>query len=347
MSMTPDATLGETLRHRSNMYDPHVQAFEDRTRHDWHQPTPTSLGQQPVSVVIPAHDMAYSIGAVLDGLVRQRIDAPVEVIVVDDGSTDDTADLAVRHQAKPRVISLPSRHGAGVARNVGTAAASHDTVLFLDADMVLPWHALADVSARADAGLVLLGFRHNVPCPQPGDDGIGITRMPPRLEADHRVRWRPPVDVQLLYSGITLNEPLNGEPLDATDDLRRLGFGRMYYDWDLPRMVVTAVVAAPRAAVTDVGGFDARFAVAGWGNEDTHLGAKLIAAGLMVVPLRQLVGLHLDPPDPAASWAAKLRTWPHTVTLYRRLLDEPPPQDQAAAFFAAAETLLARAETLS
>jgi GT2 family glycosyltransferase len=347
MSMTPDATLGETLCRRSNMYDPYVQAFQDRTRHDWHRPTPASLGQQSVSVVIPAHDMAHSISAVLDGLVRQRIDAPVEVIVVDDGSTDGTADLAARHQAKPCVIRLPSRHGAGVARNAGTAAASHDTVLFLDADMVLPSHALADVSARADAGLVLLGFRHNVPCPQPAEEGIDITRLPPRLEADHRVRWRPPVGVPLLYSGITLAEPLDGEPLDATDDLRMLGFGRTYYDWDLPRMVVTALVAAPRAAVVDVGGFDARFAVAGWGSEDTHLGAKLIAAGLMVVPLRQLVGLHLDPPDAAASWAAKLRTWPNTIALYRRLLDEPPPHGQSAAFFAATEALLARTEVVS
>jgi hypothetical protein len=45
-----------------------------------------------------------------------------------------------------------------------------------------------------------------------------------------------------------------------------------------------------------------------------------------VAPLRQLVGYHINPPDEAGSWAAKLATWPATVAFYRHLLDQPPPR---------------------
>jgi hypothetical protein len=97
-------------------------------------------------------------------------------------------------------------------------------------------------------------------------------------------------------------------------------------------MVVTALLAAPRDAIQEVGGFHPRFAEIGWGSEDTYLGAALIGLGLMVAPLRQLVGYHINPPDEARSWAAKLATWPETVAFYRHLLEQPPPRGKARDF---------------
>jgi hypothetical protein len=154
------------------------------------------------------------------------------------------------------------------------------------------------------------------------------------------VCWRAPAGQRLTYSGITLNKPVDGRPLDATDGLRRLGFGGTYYDWDLPRVVVTALTATPRDAVQDVGGFHPRFGEIGWGSEDTYLGAALIGLGLMVAPLRQVVGYHINPPDEAGSWAAKLATWPATVAFYRYLLEEPPPHGSAGDFRRQAAAIL-------
>jgi hypothetical protein len=135
-------------------------------------------------------------------------------------------------------------------------------------------------------------------------------------------------------------------PLDATDSLRQLGFARTYYDWDLPRMVVTALMAAPREAICEVGGFHQRFGEIGWGSEDTYLGAALISLGLMVVPLRQLVGYHINPPDEASSWAGKLATWPQTVAFYRHLLEQPPPHGKAADFRRETATRLCDCEVI-
>ncbi|KWW98581.1 Glycosyl transferase family 2 [Carbonactinospora thermoautotrophica] len=338
-------TLRAALRARSNAHAPTVAGFEALTGHAWHQPTPARLAAgRAVSVVIPARNVAYCLAHVLDALAKQDTEGPVEMIVVDDASTDATADIAAAHPAVDILVRLPHPMGAAVARNLGTRLASADTVVYVDADMVLPPHVLADFAARAADNLVLVGFRHNVPF-TPGSDGMAaVPAGNPQLAADHRVTWRPPVGTRLLYSGIVLDKPLEGRPLDHTRDFQDLGYGAWYYDWDLPRMVVTALLAAPRAAVLDVGGFDAEFGRIGWGMEDTHLGAALIASGCLVVPLRQAVGFHLDPPDAEQQWQRKLATWPATVAHYQRRLNEPVPIGRTEAFTTVADRLLAQAE---
>ncbi len=332
MPLMFDPTLRETLCHRTNAYDPVLRAFEQRTGHGWHEPTPPHLGQGRLSVIIPAHNMSYCLPAVLDAIATQQTAARFEVIVVDDGSTDGTGDLAKQHPLRPAVVRIPRRCGAATARNVGVAVAEGDTLVFADADMVLPPHALADVAARACDRMILIGFRHNIGYQADDAGRVLLPAGPADLAADHRVRWRAPAGEQLVYSGITLAHPVDGRPLDATDGLRQLGFARTYYDWDLPRMVVTALMAAPRDAVQEAGGFHPRFGEIGWGSEDTYLGAALIGLGLMVAPLRQLVGYHVNPPDEAGSWKAKLATWPATVAFYRHLLEQPPPNGKAGEF---------------
>jgi hypothetical protein len=336
------ATLREAL-HRSNAYDDYVAAFESRTGLRWHDPTPPAAAEGSMSVVIPVRNMNYSLPTVLDTLAAQEISRAPEVIVVDDGSDDGTAGAARRHPLRPVVVAMP-RRGAGAARNVGAFLATGDTVVFADADMLVPPHGLADVAARACDGLVLAGFRHNIAW-EPAPEGRAVRPpWPADLEADHRVRWRAPAGVRLLYTGITLDEPIEASPLRATDGFRQLGYGRTFHDWDLPRMFVTALVAVPRRAFIDVGGFSSRFDETGWGCDDTYVGAALIGAGLMIAPLEQLVCYHVDPPDPAGSWQAKLATWPDTIALYRKMLEEPPPRGRADAFAKQAEAILADCE---
>ena len=85
-----------------------------------------------VSVVIPAHNAAPFIGEALDSVFAQGIYG-LEVVVVDDGSTDGTADAAARHGGRVQVIRQQAA-GSGRARNRGLAATSAPLVAFLDAD---------------------------------------------------------------------------------------------------------------------------------------------------------------------------------------------------------------------
>jgi glycosyltransferase involved in cell wall biosynthesis len=86
-----------------------------------------------ISIVIPAYNAEATIGRVLGALAEQE-PVPDEVIVVDDGSTDRTAELAA--DAGARVVRSTGSGYAGGARNRGWDEASGDVVVFLDADVV-------------------------------------------------------------------------------------------------------------------------------------------------------------------------------------------------------------------
>ncbi len=82
-------------------------------------------------MLLPAHNEAPTIAAVIEGC-RRSTPGLVEILVVDDGSTDDTAQLA--REAGARVIRLPTNAGKGAAVRAGTLAARGEVLVLLDAD---------------------------------------------------------------------------------------------------------------------------------------------------------------------------------------------------------------------
>jgi glycosyltransferase involved in cell wall biosynthesis len=106
-----------------------------------------------ISVVVSARDAEATITPLLDGLHAQSDAPPFEVILVDNGSTDATADIAERHPLRPRVMRRLRGQGPGVARNEGSAAASGEVLAFTDADCAPTPRWLAEgyrAMARAD-----------------------------------------------------------------------------------------------------------------------------------------------------------------------------------------------------
>jgi cellulose synthase/poly-beta-1,6-N-acetylglucosamine synthase-like glycosyltransferase/peptidoglycan/xylan/chitin deacetylase (PgdA/CDA1 family) len=88
----------------------------------------------PASIIVPAYNESAGIQAAVRSLVAS--DHPVEVIVVDDGSTDGTADL-VEALGLPRVRVIRQRNaGKPAALNTGIAAASFDLLVMVDGDTV-------------------------------------------------------------------------------------------------------------------------------------------------------------------------------------------------------------------
>ena len=123
-----------------------------------------------VSVVIPAYNAASHLVEALESVFAQRLDA-LEVVVVDDGSTDGTVEVARRFGRGVRVLQQ-DRGGSARARNLGLEATDGELVAFLDADDV--W--LPDKSARqlplllGDPGLGLV-FSDMVSFGTPGAEG--------------------------------------------------------------------------------------------------------------------------------------------------------------------------------
>ncbi len=87
-----------------------------------------------IAVVVPAYNAAATLPDTLAALARQTYDAGrVNVVVVDDGSTDDTAAVAARFGA---TVVRQKNQGPAAARNAGVAASAGDLVVFTDADCV-------------------------------------------------------------------------------------------------------------------------------------------------------------------------------------------------------------------
>jgi glycosyltransferase involved in cell wall biosynthesis len=127
------------------------------------------MGAEPqwplVSVVIPARNEAEHIGAVVRSVVSQSSRAgAVEVIVLDDGSTDDTARLA--QAAGARVIASTragEKGNCAAARNLGAAECRGDPIVFLDADCIAAPGWLEQMLLGHERGATVVGGSLDLP----------------------------------------------------------------------------------------------------------------------------------------------------------------------------------------
>ncbi len=101
-----------------------------------------------VAVIVPAYNAASTIEACLSALVCSDANAP-SVLVVDDGSTDETAAIARRCGAA--VLTRQGPAGPAAARNAGVAATTAGLIVFVDADVVAPRDAVDRLVAAFDA----------------------------------------------------------------------------------------------------------------------------------------------------------------------------------------------------
>lgn len=112
------------------------------------RPMPARWFAPPVSVVVPAYNEAAGIASTVTSLLDSRYDGVVEVVVVDDGSTDATPRI-VAGLRRPglRLISQPNA-GKPAALNHGIAVARHDILVLVDGDTVFQPDTLARLVAR-------------------------------------------------------------------------------------------------------------------------------------------------------------------------------------------------------
>ena len=97
-----------------------------------------------ISVIVPVFNGEVELDQCLDALRNSGV-APMEIIVVDDGSTDGSKKVAARFEA--RVLSTGGRKGPARARNMGAREARGEVLFFLDADVVVQADAVGRVQA--------------------------------------------------------------------------------------------------------------------------------------------------------------------------------------------------------
>ncbi len=126
---------------------------------------PPAPGACRLTVVVPAYEEADRIGATVqalrDGLAGVAAAGDVEIVVVDDGSDDATADAALAAGAS-QVVVQPGNRGKGAAVRVGVLAARGRTVAFTDADLAYgPDQVIRVLDAVEDGWDVAIGDRRH------------------------------------------------------------------------------------------------------------------------------------------------------------------------------------------
>lgn len=122
-------------------------------------------GSWRISVIVPAYNERRRLPQSLQAIraYAERSGRTIEVVVVDDGSTDGTADLAAEHAADPlavRVLRNDGNRGKGYSVRRGMIEAGGDVLLLSDADLSTPIEELDKLLPWMDAGYeVVIGSR--------------------------------------------------------------------------------------------------------------------------------------------------------------------------------------------
>jgi validoxylamine A glucosyltransferase len=226
-----------------------------------------------LSVVIPTHNAAGLLRRTLASLARQDLPASrYEIIVVDDGSADDTravaAEFGARYTYLERTDFCVSR-----VRNTGARLASADLLVFLDSGVVAgPGLLSAHLAAHAGGGpRAITGYT------------FGTQRLRPQRELAELLDTLPPEDV-----AARIGDGPRGL------DLRHRDFHE--HDFDLsglaaPWILFWTMNCSVRAAdLWAVGGFDEDFT--GWGYEYLELGYRLMHHGVRLEASREAWGIE-------------------------------------------------------
>jgi len=115
---------------------------------------PPAPGDLRLSVVVPAYNESTRVASTIDAidaeLGRAMDAAEYEIVVVDDGSTDDTVDRA--RETGARVLAQPENRGKGASVRAGVLAARGRAVLFTDADLAYPPPMLLRILGEVEDG---------------------------------------------------------------------------------------------------------------------------------------------------------------------------------------------------
>jgi glycosyltransferase involved in cell wall biosynthesis len=115
-----------------------------------------------ISCIVPAYNSARYLGEAVDSILAQTYRS-IEIIVADDGSTDDTATIAASYGAAVRFVAQATA-GPPATRNLGVRAATGEFVAFLDADDL--WHPeklalqMARFVSRPELGVSVTQIKH-------------------------------------------------------------------------------------------------------------------------------------------------------------------------------------------
>jgi len=224
----------------------------------------------------------------------------IEVIVIDGGSNVDGAYPIIEDYfrkiieskgMKFKMVRTSSRISRSDARNLGLQLSKSDIIIFLDGDVILHKDYISETLVRHQflKNIVLVGFKENISVEEAREllKSNKISKIP-NISKDFRVH----TERKREWTGLFPSDKKIIRCLEETNYFKDFGFNRNLGPFNLACMVVTHNVSVRREEAMLAGGFDPKFE--GWGLEDTHFGAKLIARGNYIIPLLSTGVFHIS-----------------------------------------------------
>ena len=175
------------------------------------------------SVIIPTYNRARLVCRAIDSALAQT-HPDVEVIVIDDGSTDDTAECLAAYGERIRVIRQPNA-GVCAARNAGMALASGDFIAFLDSDDAwLEWKLAAQIAAFRLVADLQLSYTDAMAV---DPDGRVVRERCLRTFYAKSYSYMP--DSRLFDSELTVALPAQSLPLRVGDFSSKIYLGNFFH----------------------------------------------------------------------------------------------------------------------
>lgn len=176
-----------------------------------------------ISIIIPAYNAAKTIGVAIESALAQSY-RPIEIVVVDDGSSDDTVEIVKKVNSNEVRLICQANGGASSARNMGIEQACGKWIKFLDADdLLLPdclsnhWEMQKNLGEKE---LSVGGFMEN-----------GVYRFFPEHSMQVYTPWLPLFSKQALVEtgGFDTSMPY-AEDIELCINLRCHGYRFVYFD---------------------------------------------------------------------------------------------------------------------
>lgn len=230
------------------------------------------------SIIIPTYNRSEILSYTLESILRQSIDLnEIEVIVADDGSSDDTKEVVLRYQSKLKLKYVRQEdqgYRAGAARNLGIRSAESPVCIFLDNGILLSSRAIEahlNVHEQSEEACTVIGYIYGF-----DDDNVHNEELYRLVDYNN-----PDESIRLLQEQGILD---NREPLyqELGDDLSK---------WPAPWVIFwSGNISVKTEVLFRVGLFDEYYTT--WGGEDTDLGLALEKHHVRFVLSRQADSIH-------------------------------------------------------
>jgi glycosyltransferase involved in cell wall biosynthesis len=222
------------------------------------------MAEPLVSVIVPTFNRAYCLADAVDSVLAQT-HGNVEVVIIDDGSTDDTTQLVASRWGRIRRVKyfVQANQGVTAARNQGLARATGDFIALLDSDdRWKPWKLAAQIAAMShcpDIGMVWTDMQALAP------DGAIV--HPAYLKIMYS-NYRRFTREQLFSASFPLTRFMPDAPASICDGV--LHTGSIYSQMFMGSLVHTSTVLLRRSRLETVKGFNESLKLSGE-DYDFHL----------------------------------------------------------------------------